>query len=58
LSIQPDSLTISHEGGRFEIECLIVADSLARSEAVNRIAVEMAGMTDVDGLTITHSSRA
>ena len=56
-SIQPDSITISRNGGRFELQCLIVADSLAGSEAVNRIAVEIAEMTDVEGFRITHASR-
>jgi putative Mg2+ transporter-C (MgtC) family protein len=58
LSIPPDSLTITHDGVHFELQCLIVADSLARSEAVNRIAVEMVEMTEIEGFKVTHSSRA
>jgi putative Mg2+ transporter-C (MgtC) family protein len=58
LSIAPDSLTITHDGARFELQCMIIANTVARSEAMNRIAVEMAAMADVESFTMTHSSRA
>ena len=58
LSIPQDSLTITHDGTRFELQCLIFANSIARSNAMSRIAVEMAEMADVECFTVTHSSRA
>jgi putative Mg2+ transporter-C (MgtC) family protein len=58
LSIPHDSLTITHDGTRFELQCLIFADSIARSEVMSRIAVEMAEMAEVEHFTVTHSSRA
>jgi putative Mg2+ transporter-C (MgtC) family protein len=58
LSIPQDSLAITHDGVRFELRCMIIAGAAARPEAMNRIALEMAGMADVEGFTITHSSRA
>src|SRR5262245_58257432 len=58
LSIPPDTLTITHDGARFEVQCLIIANTAARTDAMSRIAVEMAAMADVESYTITHSSRA
>ena len=58
LSIPHDSLTIRHDGSRFELQCLIFARMIARSDAMNRIAVEMAEMAEVERFTVTHSSRA
>ncbi|MDR6858526.1 MgtC/SapB family protein [Variovorax guangxiensis] len=57
LSIAQDSLTITHDGARIELQCMIIANTVVRSEAMNRIAVEMAAMADVESYTITHSSR-
>jgi putative Mg2+ transporter-C (MgtC) family protein len=58
LSIAQDSLAITHDGARFQLQCLIIADTATRSNAMNRIAVEMAGMPEVESFTIAHSSRA
>jgi putative Mg2+ transporter-C (MgtC) family protein len=58
LSIGQDSLTIKHDGARFELQCMVIANTVARSAAMNRIAVEMAEMANVESYTITHSSRA
>ncbi|MDB5861560.1 MAG: putative rane protein [Ramlibacter sp.] len=57
LSIPHDSLSITHDGTRFEVQCLIVADTAMRSEAMNRIAVEMAEMAEVERFTVSQSSR-
>jgi hypothetical protein len=37
---------------------MIIANTVARSHAMNRIAVEMAAMADVESFRMTHSSRA
>jgi putative Mg2+ transporter-C (MgtC) family protein len=58
LTIPPDSIAITHDGTRFELECLIFAAAASRSDMVNRIAVEMAEMGDVERFTVAHSSRA
>jgi putative Mg2+ transporter-C (MgtC) family protein len=58
LSIPHDSLTITHDGTRFELQCLIFAHAITRSGAMSRIAVEMAEMADVASFSVTHSSRA
>ena len=58
LSIAPDSLTITHDGTRFELECMIFTNMAAPSDAMNRIAEEMAVMADIDSYRITRSSRA
>ena len=58
LIIPPDSVTITHDGKHFELQCLIFVAGLTRSEMANRIAVEMAEMTSVERFTIAHSSRA
>lgn len=58
LSIPPDSIAITHDGTRFELQCLIFASAATRSDMVNRIAVEMAEMANVERFTVAHSSRA
>ena len=58
LSIPQDSITIAHEGGRFEPQCMFIANTMARSEAMNRIVAEMAEMAEVESYTIAHASRA
>ena len=57
LSIPPESIAIRHDGTRFELECLIFAGAATRSDMVNRIAVEMAEMGNVERFTVAHSSR-
>ena len=37
---------------------MVIANTVARSDAMNRITVEMAAMADVEGYTITYSSWA
>lgn len=58
LSIPRDSLSITHDGTRFELQCLIFTHTIARADAMNRIAIEMAAMADVECYSVTHSSRA
>jgi putative Mg2+ transporter-C (MgtC) family protein len=58
LDIPRDSLSITHDGSQFEIHCLIVADTAMRSEAMNRIATEMAEMPEVERFTVSQSGRA
>ena len=56
--IPPDGITITHDGKHFEFQCLIFVAGLTRSEMINRIAVEMTEMTNVERFTVAHSSRA
>jgi putative Mg2+ transporter-C (MgtC) family protein len=58
LSIPADSISIRHDGTCFELDCLIFASSAMRSDMVNRIAIEMAEMGNVERFTVSHSSRA
>jgi putative Mg2+ transporter-C (MgtC) family protein len=58
LTMPLDSLSISHDGTGFELQCLILADAIVSSELMNRIAVEMAEMNNVERFTVTHFSRA
>jgi putative Mg2+ transporter-C (MgtC) family protein len=58
LSIPPESLSIVFDGHQFELRCLIVADSAARSNAMNRMVAELSEMADVESFTVAHSSRA
>jgi hypothetical protein len=37
LSIPQDSLTITHDAGCFELQCVLIASTVARSAAMNRI---------------------
>jgi len=58
MTIPPDSLSITHSNGRFELQCLIVGDSVARTDAMSTIAFELSAMPNIEGITISHSSRA
>jgi putative Mg2+ transporter-C (MgtC) family protein len=58
LSIPQDSIAITYDGTHFELQCLIFAATGARSDTMNRIAVEMADMANVERFTVAHSIRA
>src|SRR5262245_7215892 len=58
LSMPPESLSITYDGHQFELQCLLVADSVARTNAVNRIVADLADLGNVQSFTVTHSSRA
>jgi putative Mg2+ transporter-C (MgtC) family protein len=58
LTIPQDSITITHDGNHFELQCVVFAVGLSRIETMNDIAIEMAEMTNVDRFTVAHSSRA
>ncbi len=53
--IPPDTLSITFAQGRFELQCLIFGDSVT---SMGRIVLELSQMPDVEGFTVTHSSRA
>jgi putative Mg2+ transporter-C (MgtC) family protein len=57
LQIPVESLSISHCGGRFELECLIFGGAVTHTDAMGRVAFELAEMANVDSFTVTHSSR-
>jgi putative Mg2+ transporter-C (MgtC) family protein len=58
MSIPQESLTITHNRGRFELQCLIFGNSVTRSDTMSRIVLEMSQMPDIEGFTVTHFSRA
>ena len=55
MQIPPDTLSITLAQGRFELQCLIFGDSVT---SMSRIVLELSQMPDVEGFTVTHSSRA
>jgi putative Mg2+ transporter-C (MgtC) family protein len=57
MSIPPDSITIIHKQGSFELRCLIVGNSVTGTDAMSQIAVELSVMADVESFTVTHASR-
>jgi putative Mg2+ transporter-C (MgtC) family protein len=57
LRIPPDSIAITHDGTRFELQCLFLAAAASRSDMVNRIAIEMAEMENVERFTVAHAGR-
>ncbi|MDM0112324.1 MgtC/SapB family protein [Variovorax sp. J22R133] len=58
LRIPPESLSVSFDGTHFELECLIFANSSARTNAMSTIAQELSHLAHVEGFTLAHSSRA
>ncbi|HEX6704122.1 MAG TPA: MgtC/SapB family protein [Albitalea sp.] len=58
MSIPPESLTIIHSQGHFELRCLFFGDSIAGGDAMNRIALELSAMAEIESFTVSHASRA
>jgi len=58
LSIPPESVAISFDGARFEVQCLIFASASARTSALSAIGEELSQLEHVEGFTMMHSSRA
>jgi putative Mg2+ transporter-C (MgtC) family protein len=59
LRIPVDSLTITRDGDRFELQCLIFGNtSSVGADSMTRIASALAEIEEVVGFTVTHSSRA
>jgi hypothetical protein len=58
LSIPQDSIKIAYGKSGFELQCLIVADSVARANALGRIALELPKISEIESFSVTHSSRA
>jgi putative Mg2+ transporter-C (MgtC) family protein len=57
LTVPTESWTITFDNGRFELHCLIFSNTVAREDAMNRIAVELSEIAEVEAFTVTHSSR-
>jgi putative Mg2+ transporter-C (MgtC) family protein len=58
LSIPRDSVTIINTQGRFELQCLIFADSVKGADAMSGVVHELSTSAEVESFTVTHSSRA
>jgi putative Mg2+ transporter-C (MgtC) family protein len=58
MSIPPDSLTIIHNQGHFELQCLIFGYSVPGTDPMSRIVHELAAMEGIESFSVTHSSRA
>jgi len=58
MSIPADSLSITHDKGRFELQCLIFGDTVTRADVMTKMSLELAEMPDVEGFAVMHSSRA
>jgi putative Mg2+ transporter-C (MgtC) family protein len=58
LSIPADSIKIVYNKSGFELQCLIVADSVARANALGRIALELPQIAEIESFSVTHSRRA
>lgn len=58
LHIPPDSLSITNSHGRFELQCLVVAYRVTRTDAMRRTVEELNKMPQVESFTVTPSSRA
>jgi hypothetical protein len=57
LSIPLDTMTITHDLNGFELQCLISVDTVARSSALGRIALELPEIPEIESFTVTPSSR-
>lgn len=57
LRIPPESVAISFDGTRYEVQCMIFASASTRSSALSTIGEELSQLAHVEGFTLTHSSR-
>ena len=57
-SIPAESLSIVFDGGHFELQCLIFANPVARTDVMNQIVADLREVPDVERFTVAHSSRA
>jgi putative Mg2+ transporter-C (MgtC) family protein len=58
MSIAPDSLTIINSQGRFELQCLILGNTMTGTDAMTRIVHELAAVEGIESFSVTHASRA
>ncbi len=58
MEIPPETVSITCSHGRFELQCVIFADNVVRSDSINRIVLELSAMPQVESFTVSHSSRA
>jgi len=58
LSIPADSVSIDYDGERFELQCLIFANSGVRAGTTSRLASDLSELPQVETFTVTHSTRA
>ena len=58
MSIPPDSLTIIHTQGRFELQCLISGYAVSGTDPMSRIAHELSAIEGIESFSVAHASRA
>ena len=58
MSIPPDSLTIIHNQGHYELQCLISGYSVTGTDPMSRIVHELSAMEGIESFSVTHASRA
>jgi putative Mg2+ transporter-C (MgtC) family protein len=58
MQIPPDTLSITNSHGRFELQCVIIANSVARPDSMSRIVFDLSQLPHVEGFTVTNASRA
>jgi putative Mg2+ transporter-C (MgtC) family protein len=58
MSVPSDSLTITNNRGRFELQCLILGDTVNGADTMSRIVLELSAMEGIESFSVTHSSRA
>jgi len=58
LSIPSGSLSVSHDDGHFELQCVVMGDAVTTPQAVGRIARELTDVPQVDSFTVAPSSSA
>jgi putative Mg2+ transporter-C (MgtC) family protein len=58
MSIPPDSLTIIHSQGRFELQCLISGYAVTGTGAMSRNVHELSAVEGIESFSVTHASRA
>ncbi|WP_218511359.1 MgtC/SapB family protein [Variovorax sp. dw_308] len=58
LRIPADSLSIDFDGKRYELQCIIFANAVVQSGAMNTIVEELSTLTGLEAFTLSQSRRA
>ena len=57
MQIPPNTLCIANKQGQFDLECLVLGDSVTKADSMSRIVRELSDMPDVERFTVTPASR-
>jgi hypothetical protein len=58
LSVMPDTVTVSFDGARYQLEFVVSAGGSKRDHALGRAVADLSEISSVDSFTMARTSRA